>query len=213
MSSFPGTPRLLKGAIIARDVSNPIPTVILFQYNPVTLTRTLEPQTTGGEGGNRAEAFRIKGAPIETIKLDAEIDAADQLEKAEANTIQFGISPLISALEMLVYPKSPLVIRNTVLLSAGTMEIIPPQAPFTLFMWGAQRVLPVRLTDLSITEEAYDTNLNPILAKVNLGMRVLSYNDFSITHPGYYIFLAHQVVKETLSVIGTTNNLAAVAGI
>lgn len=206
MSTFPGSPKLFKGAIVSIDISTRIPSAIFFQYNPVTLTRSLEPQTTGGEGGNRSEAFRLKGAPVETIKLDAEIDAADQLEKSERNALQFGIGPQLAALEMLLYPKSITVIKNTLLLAAGTMEIIPPEAPFTLLMWGAQRVLPVRITELSITEEAYDTNLNPILAKVSLGFRVLSYNDLSVKHPGYHLFLAHQLIKETLSMVGTANN-------
>ncbi len=90
------------------------------------------------------------------------------------------------------------------------MEIIPVEGPFTLFIWGAKRVVPVKLTQFNITEEAHDTNLNPIRAKVQLGMRVLTYNDFSITHPGYAIFLAHQVVKETMSIVGTVNSLAAI---
>ncbi len=113
---------------------------------------------------------------------------------------------------MLVYPKSALVIANTVLLAAGTIEVIPPDAPLTLFIWGAKRILPVRITEFSITEEAHDQALNPIRAKVGLGLRVLGTNDFSITDPGYYVFLAHQVVKETLSVVGTVSDLTAVAG-
>ena len=73
-----------------------------------------------------------------------------------------------------------------------------------------KRVVPVKLTQFNITEEAHDTNLNPIRAKVQLGMKVLTYNDFSITHPGYAIFLAHQVVKETMSIVGTVNSLEAI---
>ena len=95
-----------------------------------------------------------------------------------------GISPQLSALEMLLYPKSALVIANTVLLAAGTIEIVPPEAPFTLFIWGAKRVLPVRLTSFTITEQAYDPSLNPIRATVNLGMQVLNYSDFPVSHPG-----------------------------
>jgi hypothetical protein len=109
---------------------------------------------------------------------------------------------------MILYPKSSLVIANTVLAALGTLEIVPPEGPFTLFIWGAKRVLPVRLTDFSVTEEAYDTNLNPIRAKVTLGLRVLSYSDLNLTHPGYALFLAHQVVKETMASIATINSLS-----
>jgi hypothetical protein len=113
---------------------------------------------------------------------------------------------------MLLYPKSSLVVANTALMLAGTLEIVPPQAPFTLFIWGPKRVLPVRLTDFSITEEAHDANLNPIRAKVSLTLRVLSYSDFAVDHPGYYLFLAHQIAKEALATIGSVGDLGAVAG-
>lgn len=212
MTTFPNSPRLMKGAIVGVDIFNPVASVILFQYNPDTLTRTLQAQTMGGEGGDRSEVLRLKGAPVETIKLEVEIDATDQLEKGEGTAVNMGVYPQLSALEMLLYPKSAMVIANTALLAVGTIEVIPPMAPFTVFVWGPKRVLPVRLTDFSITEEAHDVNLNPIRAKVSLGLRVLSYNDLPLSHPGYGLFLAHQVVKETMATIGSVNNLAAVAG-
>jgi hypothetical protein len=208
MTTFPGSPRLQKGAIVGIDIFNPLASVIIFQYNPDTLTRTLQAQTTTGETG-RSEALRLKGAPVETIKLDVEIDATDQLEKADPVATGMGIFPQLSALEMLLYPKSSLVIANTVLMAVGTIEVIPPEAPFTLFIWGPKRVLPVRLSGFTITEEAHDPGLNPIRAKVSLDLRVLSYSDFSVTHPGYALFLAHQVIKETMAVIGSVGNIAS----
>ena len=207
MTTFPGSPRLIKGAIIGFDLFNPLASVIIFQYNPDTLTRTLQAQTAGGEGADKSEALRLKGAPVETIKLDVEIDATDQLEKAEGNATSMGIYPQLSALEMLIYPKSALVIANTALMAVGTIEVIPPMAPFTLFIWGPKRILPVRLADFSIVEEAHDVKLNPIRAKVSLGLRVLSYNDLPLTHPGYGLFIAHQVVKETMATIGSIGNI------
>ena len=204
MTTFPNSPRLMKGAIVGIDIFNPVSSVILFQYNPETLTRTLQAQTAG-QGGNSSEALRLRGAPQESITLDIEIDATDNLEKGENNATSMGIYPQLSALEMLIYPKSSLVIANTVLLAAGTIEIIPPMAPLTLFIWGPKRVLPVRLTSFRITEDAYDTNLNPIRAKVSLGLSVLNYNDLPVTHPGYHLFLAHQVVKETMATIGSVS--------
>jgi hypothetical protein len=202
---------VLKGALVGVSPTNPIPSVIVFQYNPDTLTRTIKPRAPGGDGA-RSEALRLTGPPEETIKVDVDIDATDQLEKNDGTAASVGIYPQLSALEMLAYPPSAIVIANTVLLAAGTIEIIPPDAPLTLFIWGAKRILPVRITDFSITEEAYDQALNPIRAKVGLGLRVLSYNDLSITDPGYYIFMAHQIVKETLGNAGVTSDLTAVAG-
>jgi hypothetical protein len=210
MTNFPRSPRLTKGAIVGIDIMNPLASVVVFQYNPESLTRTLQPQSAGETGGDRSEALRLKGAPVETIKLDVEIDATDQLEKADGLATTLGIHPQLAALEMLLYPKSALVIANTVLLAVGTIEVIPPMAPFTLFVWGLKRVLPVRLTDLSITEEAHDPALNPTRAKVSLGLRVLSYNDLSLTHPGYALFLAHQVAKEVFATIGSVSNLGDV---
>lgn len=211
MTTFPGSPKLLKGAIVSIDLPNPLASVIVFQYNPDTLTRTLEAQAAESQN-DRSEVLRLKGAPIENISLDVEFDATDRLEKAESTAVDMGVYPQLSALEMLIYPKSALVLANTVLLAAGTIEVIPPTAPFTLFVWGPKRVLPVRLASFSITEEAYDANLTPIRARVSLGLRVLSYNDLPLLHPGYSLFLAHQVVKETMATIGSLNDLSAVAG-
>jgi hypothetical protein len=208
MTDFPGSPKTTKGALIGLDAANPVASIIVFQYNPLKMVRTLVPQTSGSEG-SIFETQRLKGAPQETIKIEIELDAADKLEQGDKIAADLGIYPQLSALEMLVYPKSALVITNSILLGLGTIEVIPPMGPLTLFIWGPQRVLPVRLTEFVINEEAYDTNLNPIQAKVNLGLRVLSYNDLSLTHPGYYLFLTHQVVKEVFATIGSIGDITS----
>jgi len=211
MTTFPGSPKLTKGAIVGIDLFNPVASVILFQYNPKTMRRGLEGRFSSSEGAP-SEALRIEGAPKETIDIDVELDATDQLEKSDPVTTSMGLYPQLSALEMLLYPKSVSVTVNTALMAAGTIEVMPPEAPFTVFIWGVKRVLPVRLTGFNLTEEEYDPGLNPIRASASLSMQVLSYNDFSITHPGYYLFLTHQVVKETMAVVGSVGNLSAVAG-
>ncbi len=210
MTTFPNSPRLLKGAIVGFDLANPLASVAVFQYNPETVTRSLQVQGSG-DGGDRSETMRLKGAPIETIKMDVEIDATDQLEKGDGIAKECGIHPRLAALEMLTYPKSALVIANAVSMGLGTIEVLPPIGPFTLLVWGLKRVLPVRLTELSVTEEAFDEALNPIRAKVSLGLRVLSYNDLPITHPGYHIFLAHQITKEVFATMGSGVNISDVA--
>lgn len=210
-NTFPRAPKLLKGAIVGLDPFNPIAAVTVFQYNPETLSRNLEPQFSD-QGGDRTEALRLRGPPVETIDAEIVIDAIDQLERNEGLAPSLGIHPQLAALEMLIYPKSALTIANTVLLAIGTMEVIPPSGPLTLFIYGAKRVLPVKLTRLSFAEEAHDAALNPIRAKASLSMRVLSSGDLSITHPGYALFLAHQVVKEAMAVAGSVANLDAVAG-
>src|SRR5918999_5206382 len=99
---------------------------------------------------------------------------------------------------MLIFPKSALVIANTVLLALGPIEVIPPEAPLTLFVWGPKRVLPVRLTDFTINEQAFDPALNPILATVTLGLSVMTYQDLGLPSMGGALSLAHQVAKEVL---------------
>ena len=213
MSSFPGSPRLIKGAIIGLDPLNPLASVVVFQYNPDTMTRRLEARSTGGgDNSDRSEAFRLTGPPRETMTLSIEVDAVDQLEQVNPIAVASGVYPALAALEMLLYPKSPAVIANAVLAQVGNIEIIPPEAPLTLFVWGPARVLPVRISSLSITEEAYDTLLNPIRAKIDLSLSVLSYADLKITNPGYTLFLAHQITKEVLAtsnVVSSALNLSA----
>jgi len=209
-SDFPRSPRILKGAIVAIDEYNPLASVIVFQYNPEKMTRALKAKTTGGEGGARSEALRLSGAPEETISLDVEIDATDQLEMADPSAVNMGIFPQLSALEMILYPKSSLVLSNAASMKGGILQIIPPEAPFTLFVWGQKRVLPVRLTDFSITEEEFDPKLNPVRASVKLSLRVLSYNDLPMEHIGYHLFISHQITKEIMAVQGSLNNLNAV---
>ena len=158
------------------------------------------------------EILRLKGPPQETIKLDVEIDAADQLEKADFPATSLGIYPTLAALEMLLYPKSALVIANEVLARFGIIEVIAPSSPLTLLIWGLKRTLPVRLSQFTITEEAFDPSLNPIRAKVSLDLRVLTYQDLGLFSVGGALHLAHQVAKEVMATIGSVGNLGALPG-
>lgn len=209
--SDPRGPRLLRGALVSVDPVMPIPKLIIFQYNPDSLVRTLTARTPK-DAGTRTTAMRLSGAPQEVIKMDVAIDATDQLERNDSVTMALGIYPQLSTLEMLVYPSSIEVIANTILYATGSIELLPAPAPLTLLIWGIKRIVPVKLTEFTITEEAYDPKLNPIRAKVGLGLTVLGYDDLSITNPGYYVFLAHQVVKEGMALLNTANDLTAVVG-
>ncbi len=201
MTSFPGSPKLLKGGIVLIDSStSSVVRVIVLQYNPITLTRTLQAQSVG-ENADRSQALRLSGPPAETYKLDAEIDAADQLEFPDQNqsVIEFGIYPQLAALETMIYPDSGKMQTNNSLARAGTMEILPVEAPMTLFVWSRRRVVPVRVTEFSITEEAFDPNLNPLRAKVSLSLRVLNVNDLGFDHPGGNLYLTYQKQLENLA--------------
>jgi hypothetical protein len=194
--------RLVKGGIVQVDVTTGRPIrVIALQYNPDSLTRTLQVQASGADGADRSQALRLKGAAIETLKLEAEIDGTDRLEFPDQNpdTVALGIHPQLAALEILVHPTSAALQTNESLASAGVLEILPLQAPLTLFVWSKQRVVPVRVTDLSVTEEAFDTALNPVRAKVSIGMRVLSVDDLGFEHRGGTLFMGYLRNKEALA--------------
>jgi hypothetical protein len=209
MTTFVRSPRILKGAIVYFDLPNTQPHLIVFQYNPATLSRTLQAQTTGGEGG-QADMMRFKGAPTESLSLEVEIDAADQLEQGKSSTVQHGIYPQLAALEGLLYPSSQTVTKNVELLSLGIIEIMPPAAPFTLFVYGPRRILPIQLTELQITEEAHDPHLNPIRATVLMSLQALSYNDLLSNHPGHALFMAYQKAKEKMAQIGLSQNFGSI---
>jgi hypothetical protein len=201
MTTFSNAPQLLKGGLVLLDPeTSALQRIIALQYNPDTLSRTLQPQGPR-EAADRAEALRLTGPPVETIKLDAEIDAIDQLEfpAQHPNAVQFGIQPLLAALETIVYPASAKLLANHAMAAAGMLEILPTISSLVLFVWSRHRIAPVRITDFSITEEAFDTSLNPIRAKVSLGLRVLSVTDIGFTNKGGSLFLAYQQQKEQLA--------------
>ena len=214
MSGFSRSPKFAKGALISYDPFSFIPQVIIFQYNPETLSRKIQAQRTQNQGGSSVEVQRIKGPPKETIDLSIEIDAADQLEKPNQNAtaVNMGIYPQISAIEMMLYPKSSLVIANTVLASAGAIEIAPPEEPFTIFVWG-NRIVPVRITGFDIKEINHDTSLNPIQAEISVNLEILTYDDFKVTHPGFALSLAHQIVKETMAAVGSVNSISSLGDV
>lgn len=201
MTAFPGSPRLLRAGVVLIDPdSTAVKRVIAFQYNPDTLSRTFQVRGMAPEG-DRTEASRLTGPPVETFKLDAEIDAVDQLEFPEKNpnVIAHGIQPQLAAIETLIYPSSADLRREDNLLSAGTIEIAPAESPLTLLMLGKNRAIPVKLTEFAITEEAFDPSLNPIRAKVSMTFRVLSVNDLPVGHRGAALYMAYQQQKEQLA--------------
>src|SRR5277367_3121819 len=203
MSGSPISPRLVKGGIVTLDPdTSVIQSVIALQYNPDSLSRTLQIQSTpAGQDGARSDALRLRGPAIETIKVEAEFDATDQLEFPTQFplAVKYGLHPQLAQLEMLVNPTVETLLSDDALANAGTLEIIPLEQPLTLFVWSSSRVIPVRLTDFSITEEAFDPNLNPIRAKVSLGMRVLNVDDLGFEHPGGRLFLSYLTTKESLA--------------
>jgi len=207
------SPRLIKGGLVVlAPGGGPVQRTIALQYNPETVSRSYQVQGVGGDGGGeRAQPFRLKGPAIESIKLSAEIDATDQLEFPENNAtvVAFGIAPQLALLESLVNPSVDELQNLASQLNSGTLEILPPEAPLVLFVWSRSQVVPVRVTDFSITEEAFDPNLNPLRAKVSLGLRVMSTDDLGFRHKGGTLFMSYLRSREALAAKASGATLAA----
>jgi hypothetical protein len=202
VSTFPNSPKLIKGGLVLVDAETAkVLSVISLQYNSDSLSRTLQVQTTGGQAGDRIEPVRFKGPAVETFKLEADIDATDQLEFPDQNPNagQFGIAPQLALLESLVQPAAAQLSAVDREASSGTLEIAPMLAPLAMFVWGKNRIVPVKVTDFSITEEAFDPSLNPIRAKVSLGLRVMSTDDLGFSSRGGSLFMAYLQSKEQLA--------------
>lgn len=200
-TTFPGSPKLLKGGLVLLDPGTGVVVrIIALQYNPETITRSYQIQAVG-ESADRSQALRIKGPAVESYKLEIVLNAADLLEFPDNNpdTVRFGLQPQLAVLEGLVQPESAQLLSNNSMAATGTLEILPMEKPLTLFVWSRTRIAPVRVTDLSITEEAFDPNLNPIQAKVSLGLRVLSVNDLGFEHKGGSLFMAYLQQQEQLA--------------
>jgi hypothetical protein len=212
MTTFSNAPRLTKGGLVLVDPESlAILRVIALQYNPETMTRGFQIQDMAGGNDGRSDPMRLVGPPIETLSVDATIDAIDDLERGggDAEVTDHGIHPQLAALEKIVYPESAHLQSNNSLAASGALEIIPMEAPLTLFVWSKHRILPVRITELQITEEAFDTLLNPIRAKVSLGLRVLTVDDLGFSHKGGSLFMNYLRHKEALSEKGLKRTLSS----
>jgi hypothetical protein len=197
MASSQLSPRQIKGGLVLIDPdTSAVRRIIILQYNPESLSRSLAPQTVG-EGS----AVRFKGPPVETIQVEAEVDAADRLEQPEraGPAANLTVLPILSALEEILYPPSSLLVDNQRLAERGTLSIIPMQSLLVLFVWSKNRIIPVRINSLSVVEEAFDSQLNPIRAKIHLEMRVLSVSDLGFDHKGGTLYMVYQQKKEELA--------------
>ena len=210
MSSFPGNPRVLPGAVVAVDPVSPLARIVVFQYNPDEVTRQIRPRTPPSGAGGGSDAQRIWGAPTESISMTLELDATDGMEASDPVATTAGVAPQLAALEMLLHPSAASVAINTGLLAAGTIEVLPPQGPLTVLVWGPGRVVPVTVESLSVREQAFNQVLAPIRASVDIALSTLTYDDLSPTNPGFALYVAHHVAAEALaSVAGVTGAVGA----
>jgi hypothetical protein len=211
-TGFPGTPKLLSGGLVRIDPNTRrLLDVVSFQYNPDTLTRTLQPRAIGGEPGDRLEVLRLTGPPHETIKLDAEIDATDQLEQPNLPVNQpvstQGLLPALAVLERLITPTAQELQEVDSLFDQGQFEVAPMESPLVVLVWGVKRVVPVLVSTMTITEEAFDPHLQPIRVKVSFEFKVLTSNDLPMTHIGASLYVAYRQGVEQLAASVTTDKL------
>ncbi|MFG2727956.1 hypothetical protein [Streptomyces canus] len=215
MTRYADIPKPIRSGIVVVNPDTGTPQrVIVLQFNPDTLERTVAPQSAGDSGdggsggtgsGDRNEALRLKGPAQESWKFTAEIDATDQFEIAAPD----GIHPQLATLEMLAQPTTEQLRAASRLSQKGTIEISPIEMPLTLFTWGSKRVMPVRLTELSVNESAFDVNLNPIRASLGIGMKILTVSDLPAGHRGADLYMAHLAQKERLAAAARGGSLGA----
>jgi hypothetical protein len=202
---------LMKGAFVVFQAPVPVPTdLIVFQFNAESLTRRLDPSTQGTtKAGNATEggggANHATQRPNETLTVTIELNAADALAADDLVARAVGLHPVIAQLELLMYPPSSVVLLNKALKLAGAMQIAPEFVPAVLFVWGTTRVLPVQVTSVQVDELHFDDRLNPVVAKVDVGLSVLNQPDHLptlVTSLGTVNHLA----KEALSRVGTAQS-------
>lgn len=195
--SLPGTLPPIAGGLILMDATGrTLLRSIPFQYNPDTLSRTLTPRTSRIEGGDRLEATRLTGPPMETIKLDAEFDGVDRIAGQPQSA---DVAGDLAALETIISPSVASIGDEARQAQLGTLEILPAAGPLVLLVLGPRRVLPVRITDLAVVEEMFDPGLNPIRAKVGITLRVLTSDDLPPGSKGSALYMAALSRREALA--------------
>jgi hypothetical protein len=209
---------LLRGALIeyASDFFGPLPNLVIFQFNPDTLSRNISipERPTGATSRETSQAGNI---PVERITLTAHFSAADKLNTGNIIAQELGIGPQLAALEKMVYPSNligellgeALDKIGDALGLEGNDDIakqpIPREKyPRILFIWGKTRVLPVLLESMSITEQQYDSSLNPIQAEVALGLAVASNPDDKV---GKGALKYSNLAKEAQAMVNLANTV------
>jgi len=213
----------------------PLPNVIIFQYNPETMTHTWTQAEAAAQGGN---PLAVKGVPGEAFSFTLVMNTTDMIADgspvAQGLAEASGIYTRLAALEMLQYPtgafsSSGLVGSVSVSASAAGVSIggstgtpanrnVPlSQVPTVLFVWGPGRIVPVRITGLTITEKLYDTLLNPIHAEAAISLRVLTPDELqAVTGPladvAKVAYTYSQGLRQALALANLANAAESIIG-
>jgi len=216
---------LIRGALVeyGSDFLGPIPNVVIFQFNPEKLTRTIEipERPTGAESREESQAGDV---PVEKISLTAFFSAADKLGEDDVLARSFGIGPQLAALEKMVFPAGRLsgLIGEAIdaigdAIFGGDDNPTQPtpreQYPKILFIWGRTRVLPVIIETMRITEKQYDHNLNPIHAEVVMRLAVMHIDSSSDDIVALGAQEYSNLTKETLAAANLANTIGQIEDI
>ncbi|MBX6323220.1 MAG: hypothetical protein IRY94_15455 [Rhodospirillaceae bacterium] len=218
---------MLRGALIeyGSDFLGPLPNIVLFQFNPETMSRTIQvPQRPTGAAAR--ETSQAGEPPVERITIKAEFSAADALGRGDVLARATGIGPQLAALEKMVFPTNILgglvgaaidAIGDALGAAGGgdpaTQPIPREKYPRILFIWGLTRALPVVIESMSIVEQKYDALLNPVQAEVSIGLAVVPPAKCSddVVAKGAYEFTS--VAKEAMAALNLANTVQLAADI
>ncbi len=217
--------RFVRGALIeyGSDFLGPIPNVVIFQFNPESLSRSIQvPHRPTGVGAR--ETDQAGEPPVERVTVNAYFSAADALNDSNPMALGFGVGPQIAALEKMVYPGGKLsglvgkaidAIGDALGLggaSGGPSQPVPrdPQ-PKILFIWGLTRVLPVVIESMTITEQQYDYRLNPVEAQVAIGLAVVPPSQCSDDVIGKGAMEYSSIAKEAQAMLNLANTVQLAA--
>lgn len=226
-NGYSRSPKLLKGALIRFSAATlvPVPNIIVFQYNPESVSRTLSPWYHKDDTKDHriedslAEPFD----PEETLSLKLELDATDALEEPDKHPVAAlsGVADRIAAIEMLLYPtrgEGNLLSAINSLASVGGVDLVPRKSvPVVLFFWGPGRIVPVRITSFSVDEKAFSPTLYPIHAEATLGLRVLDATAFdgelsAEEKMAQACYLYTRAQKEALALANVANSAESIKG-
>ncbi len=194
----------LKGAFVRYDdgILGTLPNIIIFQFNPETMTRNPYIERKPQESGiGKNQKLQVVSAPSESISFTLRLDATDQLARDNPIAKQSGILPALSSLELLMHPKERIELVD---ISKDFFKYKPESLPLVLFVWGVFRVLPVVITNLSITEMEYDARLNPTRAEVSVTMDVITPPNVSDFAERAYLYT--QSIKKGMAALNLANS-------
>lgn len=217
-------PKILRGAFVEFGISLP-PLIVVFQFNPLTITRTrtatvTPPATPAGQGARNLDFIKqvrncpkslVEARPAgtiievkeETLSFDIRLDATDKLNDGDTITEQFGIAPQLSTLELMMLPKGQSLLGEAVSALIGsakkafTFVDSARNPPAILFVWGRKKVMPVNITNMTIKEEEFSADLNPVRATVTVSLQVIEGPNAP--------FLYTKALKEVMSLLNLAN--------